>query len=152
MDFTGRVIIDLPMEEGVSRAGNAWRKKCWILETFGPYPKKVKIDVFGRNVDTVHLEMGKVYNVSVDAESREFNGKWYTDISCYAAREAEVGPGGYPQPAAAPAQQPAQAAPTSSPFPPVNTNPFPAANDPFATAPGAPGSTAFEDSSDDLPF
>lgn len=137
MEFTGLVVVDIPMEEGVSRAGNQWRKKCWVLETLGQYPKKVKIDIFGNNVDNVHLQMGKIYTVSVDAESREFNGRWYTDLRCYGAREAENStPGGNNAPGA-----------TSQPM----TQPF-APNDPFAPSAGAPGAAAFEDSTDDLPF
>lgn len=140
MELVGRVIIDLPMEEGISKAGNAWRKKAWVVETFGNFPRKVKVDVFGRNVDNVHLEMGKIYTLSVDAESREFNGRWYTDISCFGARESEA-PNSYGQPAA-----PAQPAPQA--FPSAPQNPF---ADPAPTG-GAPGASAFEDSSDDLPF
>jgi hypothetical protein len=147
MDFTGRVILDLPLEEGVSKAGNPWRKKCWVLETFGQYPKRVKIDTFNAGVDNVKLEVGKIYVCSVDAESREFNGKWYTDLRCYAARESEdpsMG-GGMPGGQQNPFQSPAApaAAPAAAPFP---------AADPFGAAPGAAGAAAFKDESDDLPF
>lgn len=145
MDLVGRVIIDIPMEEGVSRAGNAWRKKSWIIETFGNFPKKVKIDIFGRSIDNVHLEMGKVYTLSVDAESREFNGRWYTDISCYAARETDgnMNPAGY-------AQHQAPVNPVQ-PMAPVS-QPFTGGDNPFE-APGAGGNgRTFEDNSDDLPF
>ena len=58
-----------------------------MLETFGQYPRKVKFDLFGDRIDQVRLEAGKSYKVSVDAESREFNGRWYTDLRAYAAQE-----------------------------------------------------------------
>lgn len=136
MDFIGKVILDLPLEEGVSKANNPWRKKCWVLETFGNYPKKVKVDAFNAGVDNVKMEIGKVYNVSVDAESREFNGRWYTDLRVYAARETT--PDGMPG-----QSQPVSAAPVADPF----QSATPAAN-PFSSA--APES--FKDQSDDLPF
>ena len=156
MDITGRIIEVLPEESGVSKAGKVWKKVGYILETFDTYPKKVKITVFGRNCDNVHMEAGRAYTVSVDVESREFNGRWYTDVNGYAARETEmpgvggsqpVQQGGNPfgqQPAAAPAAS--AAAPAANTFAP---------NDPFASAPasqGAAGANAFGDSSDDLPF
>ena len=142
MDFTGKVIQDLPMEGGTSKAGREWKKKGWILETISQYPRKVKIDAFGARVDTIHLELGKTYNVSVDAESREFNGRWYTDITVYAAHEVQDGQFAG-QPSAAAAQNPfasqaapAVGAPAADPFAGSGTDPF-----------ASPG-----DTSDDLPF
>ena len=64
MDITGRIIEVLPEESGVSKAGKAWKKDGYILETFDTYPKKVKITVFGRNCDNVHMEAGRAYTVS----------------------------------------------------------------------------------------
>lgn len=143
MDFVARVIEVLPKQEGVSSRGNQWRKGEWIVESFGPYPKKVKITVFGSRLDTVNLEMGKVYTLSVDLESREFNGRWYTDVNCFAARETEA-----PTNGGIPAYNPAQ--PVAAPAAAAFTQP---GQDPFAApAAGTPGSTAFEDTSDDLPF
>lgn len=112
MEIEGIVIIDLPLEEGVSqRTGNAWKKKGWVLETLGgQFPRKVKFDVFGDRVNTFNLEMGKSYAISVDVESREFNGRWYTDLRAYNYRlldNAGVAPGqqgGYHNPVG---QQPA---------------------------------------------
>lgn len=87
MEIEGKIILDLPEEGGTSKAGNLWRKKSWVLETFGQYPRKVKFDLFGDRIDQVRLEAGKSYKVSVDAESHEFNGRWYTDLRAYAAQE-----------------------------------------------------------------
>lgn len=149
MDFVAKVIMDLPLEEGVSKAGNPWRKKSWVVETFGQYPKKVKMDAFGAAVDNVRLELMKVYNISVDLESREFNGRWYTDVRVFRAVETQdpsmMPQGGYqaPQPGVAPA------APVADPF---SAQPAMPAADPFAAAPGAAGAAAFGDATDDLPF
>lgn len=100
MEIEGKIIIDLPLQSGTSKAGNLWRKKEWVLETPGNYPRKVKFHVFGDRVDNLNFEVGKNYAVSVDVESREFNGKWYTDLNAYAARE--VLPQGAPQQMGAP--------------------------------------------------
>ncbi|MDE7115043.1 MAG: DUF3127 domain-containing protein [Muribaculaceae bacterium] len=135
MEIEGKIILDLPEEGGTSKAGNLWRKKSWVLETFGQYPRKVKFDLFGDRIDQVRLEAGKSYKVSVDAESREFNGRWYTDLRAYAAQEM-----GAPQMQQAPAQQfgSAPAAPA-------------APADPFAAA--APAADPFASGdTDDLPF
>lgn len=158
MELEGKIILDLGTQSGTSKAGREWKKREWVLETFGQYPRKVKFHVFGDKADTIGIEVGNSYVLSVDAESREFNDRWYTDISCYAARPYSPGaptgypqPGGYPQQAAyapqggypqapQPYQQPAPAAPQA-----FGGDAFPPAPTPGAGFPAT-------DSSDDLPF
>ncbi|MCM1153049.1 MAG: DUF3127 domain-containing protein [Muribaculum sp.] len=91
MEIEGKIIFDLPRQEGVSKAGNPWKKKEWVLETINTqFPRKVKFHVFGDRADQLLFEIGKDYAISVDVESREFNGRWYTDVSCYAMRPIEA--------------------------------------------------------------
>lgn len=99
MELEGKIIQELPMQSGTSKAGNPWKKREWVLETFGSYPRKVKFHVFGDRADNMRIEPGKNYSLSFDLESREFNGRWYTDVSVYAARELQA-PGMPGQPAA----------------------------------------------------
>lgn len=157
MEIDGKIILDLGMQSGMSKAGREWKKKEWVLETFGQYPRKVKFHVFGDKADTMGIEVGNSYTLSVDLESREFNDRWYTDVSCYAARPyapAGMPPqGAYPQ-QAYPQQQPyapqsyaPQAAPQS--YPQAPAQPF--GGDAFPQAP-TPGGYDAGDSTDDLPF
>lgn len=139
MEFTGKLILELPEEGGTSQRGNQWRKKGWVLETFGQYPKKVKVDAFNNAIDNIHMTPGKTYTVSVDAESREFNGRWYTDLRIYACREAQDPQPNYTQ-GVTPA---APAAPAANPFAAAPAAPA----DPFASA-----AAGFKDEGDDLPF
>ena len=83
MDFQGRVIQFIGETSGTSKAGNPWKKKEWVVETFGQFPRKVKVQCFGDRADTINLEPGKDYTLFVDLESREYNGRWYTDVSVY---------------------------------------------------------------------
>lgn len=87
MDFEGKVIQFLGETSGTSKTGNPWKKKEWIVETFGQYPKKVKIQCMNARADAINLENGKDYIYSVDLESREFNGRWYTDVSVFRVQE-----------------------------------------------------------------
>ncbi len=91
MEIEGKIIRDLPLQEGVSRAGNPWKKKEWVLETFGQYPKQVCFHFFGDRVDSNPLQIGQSYVISYDIESREYNNRWYTDIRAYASRPLEAG-------------------------------------------------------------
>ena len=37
MEIDGKIILDLGMQQGMSKAGREWKKKEWVLETFGPF-------------------------------------------------------------------------------------------------------------------
>lgn len=89
MEIEGMIIRDLGFQEGVSKAGNPWKKHEWVLETVSNYPRKVKFHVFGDKATTLTFEQGKRYIIQFDLESREFNDRWYTDVSAYAARPVE---------------------------------------------------------------
>ena len=79
MNIIGKIIEVLPEQSGTSARGE-WLKRGFILETTDQYPKKVAIDVFKQDVQFV---MGQSVNVSVNVESREFNSKWYTNITAW---------------------------------------------------------------------
>ena len=87
MDFEGKVIQFLGETTGTAKSVNPWKKKEWIVETFGQYPKKVKIQCMNARADALNLEPGRDYIYSVDLESREFNGKWYTDVNVFRVQE-----------------------------------------------------------------
>lgn len=125
MEITGKIILALPEMSGTSKAGNAWKKREYVLETQETYPRKVHFDFFGERADQYPLNVGDVIKLSFDIESREYNGRWFTSIRGWKSEPAG---------AAAPAPAPA-AAGGAFPEPPA---PFPAAPAPSAT--------------DDLPF
>ncbi len=80
LTITGKIIQVLEPQSGVSKAGNAWRKQEYVLETTDNYPKKVFFNFFGDRIDQNKLNIGDMVNLSFDIESREWNGRWYTDI------------------------------------------------------------------------
>ena len=136
MDIKGKIIQKLDLQSGTSKAGNAWKKQEYVLETLDSYPRKVKFDFFGDRADQYPLEVGDVITLSYDIESREFNGRWYTDIRGFKAMKED------PNMAAAPA-----------PYPPAAGEPAPAPTADGMPAP-PPADAPFEQSGmgDDLPF
>ena len=144
MELIGKIIQILPLQEGVSKAGNPWKKQEYILETLGTqYPRKVCFNLFGDNVDKFPMQVGQDVTVSIDSESREFNGRWYTDVRAWNVLNG-VQLAGAPAPgfAAAPAQ-PAAPAPGFASAP---AQPAPQA------APAQPSPAAIPTPADDLPF
>ena len=92
MEISGRIIQVLPLQSGTSKTGNAWKKQEYVLETKDNYPRKVKFDFFGERVDQFPLTVGDDVIVSFDLESREFNGRWYTDVRGWKAEKISTGP------------------------------------------------------------
>lgn len=87
MDFQAKVTQFIGETSGTSKAGKPWKKKEWVVETIDQYPRKVKIQCFGDRADNIQIEVGKDYLLSVDLDSREYNGRWYTDVSVFRVTE-----------------------------------------------------------------
>lgn len=90
MEITGKIIHVLPETTGVSKAGKPWKKREYVLETLeGQYPQKILFDFFGERADQYPLTVGQIIKLSFDINSREYNGRWFTNISGW--RVEEVG-------------------------------------------------------------
>ena len=84
MQIEGRIIQILPLEQGVSKtSGNPWSKATIVVETTGQYPKKVAMSNMKQAEEFAKLPIGMFAKFSIDVESREYNGKWFTNCTCY---------------------------------------------------------------------
>lgn len=82
IQLQGKVVQILDEQSGEGKNGS-WRKRNFILEIPGKYPKKVCITQWGDNIDQQAVQIGMDITVSVDIQSREYNGNWYTDIKAW---------------------------------------------------------------------
>lgn len=135
--FEGIVFNVLPEQSGTSARGE-WHSQNVVFEmqNNSPYPRKVSVKFFNKRDDVARLVTGAAYKVTFDVESREFNGRWYTDVIC---RRVE------PKEAAQMAQ-----APYSAPIPAPAAPSAPAAAPMPTEEPAMPTQSA--PSVDDLPF
>lgn len=141
LNISGIVLNILPLQSGTSKAGNPWQKQDFILDAQGHYPRKVCVCLFGDNVEKFPLQVGQSVTASVDIESREFNGRWYTDVRAWNVVYNDQQGAPAPAPAVtAPTAQTAQPAPAPAP---TATAPKTQAKGVMAQAPAA---------ADDLPF
>lgn len=96
MEITGKLIQKLPVQSGVSSSGNNWSKAEFVIETVEQYPKKVCSNLWGDRAKALdQFQLGDLITVSFDLESREYNGRWYTDVKAWkveAATPAAVAP------------------------------------------------------------
>jgi len=89
----GTIAQVLPVQQGVSKTGNEWKKAEYLLETIEQYPRKVKFDIFGSDrVDQFApmLAQNALVTISVNIESREFNGRWYTDVRAWKVENGDT--------------------------------------------------------------
>jgi hypothetical protein len=88
MEITGRIIQKLDLQEGTSGRG-PWKKQEFIIETNDKFPKKVCISAWAEKVDDLdRFSVNEDVKVSVNVESREYNGKWYTDVRSWKIENA----------------------------------------------------------------
>ena len=82
LQITGKVIDVLDEQSGEGRNG-PWRKQEFILETGGQYPKQVCVVQWGDNIDKFGVTEGETLTAHIDIQSREFKGRWYTDVKAW---------------------------------------------------------------------
>jgi hypothetical protein len=82
MQLTAKLIQVLPLETGIGKNGE-WKKQSIVVETEGQYPKKICVAVWGDKINSAQLQVGNDLIVDFDIESREFNGRWYTDVKAW---------------------------------------------------------------------
>lgn len=81
MKLTGKVIQILAPQSGVSQSGREWSKQEFIIETNEQYPKKICVSMFNEKI--VPLSVGETITAHVNIESREFKGRWYTEVQAW---------------------------------------------------------------------
>jgi hypothetical protein len=95
LQITGKVIQILEEQSGESRNG-PWRKQEFVLETPGQYPKQVCIVQWGDNIDQFGIQEGETLTAHIDLQSREYNGRWYTDVKAWRVERPQPSAGGAP--------------------------------------------------------
>src|SRR5690625_7872605 len=81
-------VVQILNEQGGEGTNGPWRKRDFILEIPGKYPRKVCITQWGDQIDKHPVEQGAVVTVSVDIQSREYRGDWYTAVKAWSVDSA----------------------------------------------------------------
>lgn len=124
MENTMILIQLLPIEEGVSESGKAWKRTTAVFETVEKFSKKVAVTFLNDLADVIHkYKPGHLLKVKMDADSHDHNGRWYTELRAWQVRPAYEVP-----PIDVQTGQPTQGAAAAAPA---------AATQPQATAPDA---------------
>lgn len=82
LKISGKVLDILELQSGESKNG-PWKKQDFILETPGKYPRKVCVTQWGDQVDKNNIQKGEELTAFIDIQSREYKGRWYTDVKAW---------------------------------------------------------------------
>lgn len=95
MELAGKITHVLEEKSGNSARG-PWRKQEYVIEIPGDYPKQICFMVWGDKIDQLRISEGEELTVHFDLESREYNGRWYTDVKAWRVdrSQSQDAPGG----------------------------------------------------------
>jgi hypothetical protein len=84
LEITGQLFQILSEQSGTGKNG-IWRKQEFVIETTADtYPKKVCFTVWGDRISQLSsVNNGDNLKISFDVESREYQGRWYTDLKAW---------------------------------------------------------------------
>jgi hypothetical protein len=84
LEINGVLTQVLAETTGTGKAGT-WVKRDFVLETTGDkYPKKICFSAWGdKSAEISNYASGTELKVSFEVSSREYNGKWYTDLRAW---------------------------------------------------------------------
>ena len=95
MEFEGVVYKILPLTQGTSARGE-WQRQDVVFELPSEFSRKICVTFFNKPSDVAKLREGATYTVSVNVESREYNGRWYTDVRAWRLQPKETAQRRYP--------------------------------------------------------
>ena len=92
MEFKGRVTAVLPIERGSGRNG-PWARATIVLEyESGQYPKSIALQNAKDAEKFAQIRVGQTGTFQVDFKTREYHGKFYTDINCWSWKLDQAAP------------------------------------------------------------
>lgn len=80
----GRILDAMPPVSRISQnTGNEWKSQQYIIAVDDNSEDYICFQVFGaERIASYDLKRGKRVAVTLEIESKEWNGKWVTNISC----------------------------------------------------------------------
>ena len=92
MEFEGKVLHILPPTSGQSARGT-WERQIVVFEQPNKqYGKEIAVTFMNKSQEVSTLREGESYIVSFDIESREYQGRWYTDVRAWRIQPVQQAP------------------------------------------------------------
>ena len=97
MELEGRIARKMNVQTGTSARG-AWAKQEFIFEyQEGNFPSQVCMNVWGEDKvkELERHQVGDRVKVAFNLSSREYNGRWYTDVRAWRIESVGSAPADY---------------------------------------------------------
>ena len=77
LELKCKLLDKLAVQSGTSARG-PWSKQDFIVETVEQYPRKICMNVWGQDKvnELQAFNPGDMLQISINIESREYNGRW----------------------------------------------------------------------------
>ena len=84
MRITARVQKKFDLQTGTSKTGNEWRKQSLLVsQSDNDFRDELMIDMWNDSIEDV--DEGTTYEFDIIVKSKEWNGKYYTNVNCKSA-------------------------------------------------------------------
>ena len=83
------IVVAYTDQSGVTKAGKEFKKAQLVIknnEGYNDAEKFIAFSVFGKSMSNFNHKEGDWINVYFDIESREYNGRYYTEAKAYQFR------------------------------------------------------------------
>ncbi|MBC8265444.1 MAG: DUF3127 domain-containing protein [Flavobacteriales bacterium] len=80
MKITAIVTDVLEIQSGTNKAGKEWKKQGVLVKQLNDFKGDLLIEFWNDNI--LEFEKGRSYIFNIIVESREWNGKYFTNVSC----------------------------------------------------------------------
>lgn len=87
MELTARLFKVNSALTGEGRNG-PWKKQEFVVETEEQYPRKVMFSIWNDKASISNISVGSTIKIFFDAESREYNERWFTDLKVWKVESA----------------------------------------------------------------
>ena len=83
MEIHGKVTAVPKMESGIGQRG-PWSRQTIVVEyESGQYPKSIALQNSKDAENFAKIQVGQTGTFKIDFKTREYNGRFYTDITCW---------------------------------------------------------------------
>ena len=80
LSVTGKIIHVLPEKSGTTSSQKDYTIQYFVIVTDDKYPKNVCFQAYNKGLDLKHDDKVKVF---FNPESKEYNGKWFSNLSVW---------------------------------------------------------------------
>ena len=82
MEIKGNVYQISEVQKGTSKAGKEWKRQNLVIDTGDEYNPHLSISFLGEKCSLLNnLKINDEVNVHINLSSKEWSGKWFTNVN-----------------------------------------------------------------------